>query len=60
MDRQSIKLAESRFWDKYIAKTKDYNVHDNAVRWYVLRVEEYIKAFPSLKLACHTANELDS
>lgn len=45
----------SRFWDKYIDKTKSYNVKDKAVRWYVRHAEEYIKAHPDHRLRSHTA-----
>ena len=48
----------SRFWDNYVAKTRQYNIHANAVRWYVKHVERYIKAHPDQRLARHTAQNL--
>ena len=42
--------AITRFWDKYIAKTVDYGVPERARRWYVRRVEAFIKAFPEKRL----------
>jgi len=44
----------SRFWDKYIIKLMDYNVSEQYRRWYVKRVEAYIKAHPELPLKHHT------
>ena len=43
-----------RFWDKFIAKTTSYNVPSKSTRWYVKRVEEYIKAHSELRLAQHS------
>ena len=48
----------SRFWDKYIEKSKSYGIKDHVVRWYVIRVESYIDAHPKLKLKSHTADTL--
>lgn len=48
----------SRFWDKYVEKTKNYHVPGNAVRWYVKHVERYIKAHAGHRLAQHTAQIL--
>jgi len=44
----------SRFWDKYIIKLMHYNVPEQYRRWYVKRVEAYIKAHPELPLKHHT------
>lgn len=49
MKNQSV----SRFWDKFIAKTKDYGIKPNAVRWYVRDAELYIKAHSNTKLIQH-------
>jgi len=46
----------SRFWEKFIVKTKDYGVKPNAVRWYVRDAELYIKAYVDTKLANHEAH----
>ena len=48
----------SRFWDKYIVKTKTYKVKDESVRWYVLRAEHYIAAHKGLRLVRHTADDV--
>jgi len=34
--------AESRFWDRLIELTRQKEVVEKALRWYVRRVEEYI------------------
>jgi integron integrase len=49
-----------RFWDKYIEKTKRYEVPPKSVRWYVKRAEEYIKAHSELRLAQHSASHVES
>jgi integron integrase len=43
----------TRFWDKYIEKTKSYGVNDKACRWYVRRCEDYIKANKDIGLTDH-------
>ncbi len=48
----------SRFWDKYIEKTDSYHLDEVVVRWYVVRVEEYIAAHRSLRLGLHTSDDL--
>jgi len=46
----------SHFWDKFIDKTKAYNINDKARRWYVRHAEAYIKAHPDSRLMTHTAD----
>ncbi len=48
----------SRFWDNYIAKTATYNVKSEAAKWYVRSVEQYIKAYPNIRLAMHKPQHL--
>ena len=42
-----------RFWGKYVKYIVDQGVKQTTTRWYVVRVEQYIKAFPKKKLAEH-------
>lgn len=49
-----------RFWDKFIAKTTSYNVPSKSTRWYVKRVEEYIKAHSELRLAQHSPTHVET
>ncbi len=49
----------SRFWDKYIAKTRDYGVKDHLSKWYVRHVENYIKRYPDTRLAAHNAGNIE-
>ena len=51
--------AESRFWDNYIEKTIRYGANRNAARWYVKRVEAYIRFYSGHKLSLHTASDMD-
>jgi len=48
----------SRFWDKYIIKSRCYGVSEPIVRWYVIRAEDYIRAFKNHRLKSHTASML--
>ena len=48
----------SRFWDRYIFKTKSYVKNDTAARWYVRHAEQYIKAHPEHRLSTHTMEML--
>ena len=50
----------SRFWDNYIYKTKGYNVKPKVTRWYVRHAESYIKAYPDLRLAEHSAVQIEN
>jgi len=49
MKDQSI----SRFWEKFIEKTKIYGVKPASARWYVRHAEQYIQQHPTVKLALH-------
>ena len=47
-----------RFWDRYIELLIKQGVKESAHRWYVMRAEHYIQAFPDKKLAQHTAEDI--
>lgn len=49
----------ARFWENYINKTVTYNINPKVARWYVRHVEQYIKAYPTLKLAQHSAEQIE-
>ncbi len=49
-----------QFWEKYIEKTKCYNVAARSIRWYVRRAEDYIKAHPDLPLPQHLPDNVDN
>ncbi|MFK5947603.1 MAG: hypothetical protein QM500_02390 [Methylococcales bacterium] len=48
----------SRFWDKYIEKSKTYHIKNTSVRWYVMRIEEYIEANKGVRLTRHNADDI--
>ena len=48
----------SRFWDKYISKTKVYKVPERARQWYVRRVEAFINAHAGRKLAALSGDDV--
>ena len=50
--------ATRRFWDKYIQYIIDQGVKESSTRWYVIRVEQYIKAFSEKRLADHRPEDV--
>jgi len=50
--------VKKRFWDNYIKFIQDKGVKDTVVRWYVIRIEQYIKAFPEKRLAEHGPQDI--
>ena len=50
----------SRFWDKYISKTKIYNLKPGVDRWYVRHAEAYIKFHKNLKLNLHKPEHVEA
>jgi integron integrase len=51
---------QSQFWDKYIYKTKLYNIKPAVARWYVRHAENYIKAQENPCLFEHTDIQIES
>lgn len=49
----------SRFWDDYIDKARAYGVKPGAARWYVKHAEASIKAHGDLRLAQHSAQDVE-
>ena len=52
--------AIKRFGDQYIQYLADANVKQTVARWYVIRTEQYIKAFPEKPLIEDTPAEVNS
>jgi len=48
----------TRFWEKYIDKSRLYTSKDIVFRYYVLRAEHYIKSHEGLRLAQHKASHV--
>ena len=44
----------SRFWEKYIDKSKVYGVKPHLLKWYIRHAETYIKAHKQVRLVTHT------
>lgn len=55
-----IDSSVSRFWDKFISKTKRYNLKPGVDRWYVRHAESYIKFHKDLKLNLHNAEHVEA
>ena len=60
MNKPSVASSDpvERFWDRYIELLVKQGVKESARRWYVMRAERYIQAFPNKKLALHTAADI--
>ncbi|MGH8557688.1 MAG: hypothetical protein ACRESZ_09555 [Methylococcales bacterium] len=54
------KTAADRFRSRFIVAMRASGVKEPVVRGYVVRVEDYIKAFPERCLAFHTREDLES
>ncbi len=46
------------FWDRYIQHLVKNNVKPTVTRWYVIRVEQYLKALSGKRLANHSAKDV--
>ncbi|VAW92024.1 Integron integrase IntIPac [hydrothermal vent metagenome] len=49
----------SKFWDKFIIKTRMYGASKDGERWLVIYAEEYIKTYSGTKLIDHTEQFVD-
>ncbi len=58
MESSGLNAKVSRFWEKYILKSKAYNIPEHLIRWHVRHAELYIKAH-SLRLKLHSAKTVD-
>ena len=60
MDKHSSTSSDpvERFWDRYLELLKKQGIKETAWRWYVMRAEHYINAFPDKKLLQHTAEDI--
>ena len=48
MGAHGIRLPERAFWDRYLTLLQAAGIKPDQARWYVLRVEQYLKAHPDL------------
>jgi len=48
----------ARFWERYQEKLRERRVKQTAMRWYVLRAEEYIKATQDKRLKTQDATDV--
>jgi len=56
--RTTANGAVERFWDRFVDRIRKTGVKEPAVRWYVRRAEDYLKAFPGKRLADHTSEDV--
>ena len=54
------KSTVGRFWNQYTAQLRQNGVKETAARWYVVRVEQYIKAYPEKRLVSHSTEDVES
>ena len=52
-------LPVSRFWDKYMKKTRRYKIRPEVAQWYVRRAEQYIKSHAGSRLSDHEAHHIE-
>ncbi|MBI2970504.1 MAG: phage integrase N-terminal SAM-like domain-containing protein [Gammaproteobacteria bacterium] len=52
------KAAKSRFWERFIRLARNHGVPEKSLRWYVVRVEQYIKSHANLPLRQHGPEEV--
>lgn len=58
-NKSVAKSAVDRFWDRYINRIHKQGIKNHQTRWYLIRAEQYIKAFPDKRLAQHTVEEIN-
>ncbi len=46
------------FWDRYTARLRAQEVKPTALRWYVIRAEQYLQAVPQKRLTEHTPQDV--
>lgn len=56
--RTTSNTAADRFWNRFIDRAERNGVKEPALRWHVLRAEQYLKAFPDKRLAEHSAGDV--
>ena len=49
-----------QLWERYVEKTKGCNIPPNSIRWYVKRVEDYLRVHSELNLHQHSAEHVDN
>ena len=45
-------------WDRYVANIRAQGVKPTAVRWYVIRAEQYLRTVAPKPLAAHTPQDV--
>ena len=51
-------FSKERFWNRYIAVLEANHIKKTVQRWYVIRVEEYLKFYPDKRLQEHEQNDV--
>ena len=54
----SWRYPSDGFWDRYVASLRAKRVKPIALRWYVIRAEDYLQAMSSKQLAEHTPQDV--
>lgn len=49
---------KNKFWNSYIGQLNKRTIKENAQRWYVIHVEQYVKSIPDKKLKYYTAENV--
>ena len=48
------------FWDRYIEYITGCGIRENVRRWYVVRIEQYLKTLPDIKITDHTPEDVNN
>ncbi|VAW87766.1 hypothetical protein MNBD_GAMMA18-998 [hydrothermal vent metagenome] len=50
--------AVAKFWNQFIDILRNQGIKEESARWYVMRAEHYLAAFPDQRLVDHSASDL--
>ncbi len=56
---KSAQTAKDLFWDRCIKAARSKGIKESVVKWYVVRVEQYLKAHSKKRLVSHTAEDVE-
>jgi len=56
----SNELGSKDFWDRFISRLRKEKEKESALRWYVIRAEEYLRENKGIKLCDHSAGDINA
>lgn len=58
--RQDASTGRGQFWDRYIEFLRKQGINSPADRWYVIRAEQFLRAFPDTSLRKQSATNVET